>query len=145
MKLYDSIEPPLKEWALEQAIFFTATSPLTGRHINVSPKGLPATSFSILNPNFCGYIDATGSGNETVSHLLENGRITIMFCSFGPSPRILRFYCTGRVVEWHEPGFDGWLKRMGKRKIDGARAVILLDVFKVGSQETFRDLSRASC
>ena len=131
VKYLDSIEPDLQEWALKQAVFFTATAPLTGKHINLSPKGLPASSFSILNPNFCGYVDATGSGIETISHIRENGRITIMFCSFESAPRIMRFFCTGRVVEWNEPGFDGWRNRMGNKKFTGMRAVILLDVFKV--------------
>jgi len=131
VKFYDSIEPQLEEWAMKQAVFFTASAPLNGKHINLSPKGLPATSFSILNPNLCGYVDATGSGIETVSHIYENGRVTIMFCSFEASPRILRLFCTGRVVEWNDPGFDGWLKRMGDKNIKGARAAIILDVFKV--------------
>lgn len=55
-----------------------------------------------------------------------------MFCSFARSPRILRFFCWGRVVEWDEPGFEGLLGRMGKGRVEGARAVIELDVWKVG-------------
>jgi hypothetical protein len=136
VKYYNSIEPDLQEWALKQAIFFTASAPLNGRHVNLSPKGLPATSFSILNPNLCGYIDATGSGIETVSHINENGRVTIMFCSFETSPRIMRLFCMGRVIEWDEPDFEGWLKRMGNKKLAGMRAVILLDVFKVSMKCT---------
>lgn len=132
VKYYSAIQPDLAEWALKQAVFFTASAPLRGRHINLSPKGLPATSFSILNPNLCAYVDATGSGIETVSHILENSRVTIMFCSFETSPRIMRLFCTGRVVEWNEPGFEGWLTRMGNKRFTGMRAVILLDVFKVG-------------
>jgi hypothetical protein len=115
----------MTEWALKQAVFFTASAPLTGR---------PATSFSILSPNLCAYVDATGSGIETVSHILENGRVTIMFCSFETSPRIMRLFCTGRVVEWNEPGFEGWLKRMGNKTFTGMRAVIVLDVLKVSFQ-----------
>lgn len=54
-----------------------------------------------------------------------------MFCSFAKSPRILRFFCTGKVVEWDDPKFEALLQRMGKERIEGARAVISLDVFKV--------------
>ncbi len=57
-----------------------------------------------------------------------------MFCSFAPSPRIVRFFCTGTVVEWDDARFEGLLRRMGKERLEGARAVILLGVFKVGSQ-----------
>ena len=68
---------------------------------------------------------------SAIDLVYENGRITIMFCSFGMSPRIMRFFCTGRVVEWDEPEFEPLLKKMGKRRVEGARAVILLDIFKV--------------
>ena len=54
-----------------------------------------------------------------------------MFCSFARIPRILWFFFMGTVVEWDEPKFEGLLKKMGKERIAGARAVILLDVFKV--------------
>ena len=128
---YDTISPELQEWAMKQAVFFIASAPLRGKHINVSPKGLPATSFSILNPNLCGYVDATGSGIETVSHIQENARATIMFCSFETSPRIMRFFCKGRVIAWDDPSFDSWRERMGKSQFAGMRAVILLHVWKV--------------
>lgn len=118
--------------ALAQQIFFTASAPLTGKHVNLSPKGLPSTTFSIFDPKHASYVDATGSGSETISHLYENGRITIMFCSFSATPRILRFFCMGTVVEWDEPSFEPLIRKMGKERIAGARAVILLDVFKVG-------------
>jgi hypothetical protein len=130
-KFYPSISDDLRDWALKQPIFFTASAPLAGAHVNLSPKGLPSSTFSIFSPNSAAYVDATGSGSETISHVYENGRVTIMFCSFGASPRIMRFFCKGRVVEWDEPEFGHSLDRMGKQRIEGARAVILLDVFKV--------------
>lgn len=131
VKYFDSIPDHLRDWALEQQVFFTASAPLAGKHVNVSPKGLPATTFTIFDPNHAAYIDATGSGIETVSHVYENGRITVMFCSFGKSPRIMRFFCTGKVVEYDQPEFDPLLERMAKRRVEGARAIIMLDVFKV--------------
>ncbi len=131
VKFYDSIPPFLQDWALSQTVFFTASAPLIGQHVNVSPKGLPSTTFTIFDPNHCAYIDATGSGIETVSHVRENGRVTIMFCSFETLPRILRFFCRGRVVEWDQREFEPLLGRMGKRRVDGGRAIIVLDVWKV--------------
>lgn len=128
---YPTIPPKLATWALSQPVFFTASAPLAGQHVNISPKGLPSSTFTIFDESHAGYIDATGSGSETISHIYENGRVTIMFCSFGTSPRIMRLFCTGSVVEWDDPKFEETLKRMGKEKIDGARAVILLDVWKV--------------
>ena len=55
-----------------------------------------------------------------------------MFCSFARAPRIMRFFCKGSVVEWDDGRFEGLLRKMGKKRIEGARAVILLDVLKVG-------------
>jgi hypothetical protein len=131
VKFYESIEPQHEEYIMKQPVFFTGSAPLTGKHINISPKGLPSSSFSILTPNLCAYIDATGSGCETISHVHENGRVTIMFCSFDKAPQIMRLFCTGRVVEFDDPGFGGWIKRMGEKRVTAMRAVIVLDVFKV--------------
>ncbi|KAI9821979.1 MAG: hypothetical protein M1827_002561 [Pycnora praestabilis] len=131
VKYYESIPDDLRDWALAQAVFFTASAPLVGQHVNVSPKGLPASTFTIFDPNHAGYIDATGSGCETISHVYENGRVTIMFCSFETMPRIMRFFCKGRVVEWDDGEFGPLLSKMGKPRVAGARAVILLDIFKV--------------
>ncbi|EFR03723.1 pyridoxamine phosphate oxidase [Nannizzia gypsea CBS 118893] len=133
VKFYPSIEPDHQEWMLKQPVFFVASAPSRGRHINISPKGLPSTSLAILSPNQAAYLDATGSGNETLSHVHENGRITVMFCSFEASPRILRLFCTGKVIEHDDPAFKGWLSKMGlaDRYIVSARAVIALDIFQV--------------
>lgn len=57
-----------------------------------------------------------------------------MFNSFDTSPRIMRLFCKGRVVENGKSEFNDLLKRMGEGKgIVGARAIILLDVWKVCS------------
>ncbi|KAL9027960.1 MAG: hypothetical protein Q9196_003599 [Gyalolechia fulgens] len=132
VQFFDGIPDHLAKWALTQPVFFTASAPLTGSHVNVSPKGLPSSTFTIFTPNSAAYIDATGSGSETVSHVYENGRVTIMFCSFDASPRILRFFCWGRIVEYDDrKRFLELLGRMGKEEIEGARAVVELRVWKV--------------
>lgn len=69
-----------------------------------------------------------------------------MFCSFDANPGIMRLFCRGRVVEWHEEGFGGLVERIlaargcvkgngngDSKEVVGARAVILLDVFKVSN------------
>lgn len=127
---YDSVPDFLSEWAMQQQVFFIASAPLVGQHINLSPKGLPASTLHIFDPNHVAYIDATGSGIETIAHVYENGRATIMFCSFDKSPRIMRWHCRGRAVEWDEPKFGELLNKMGKEKITGARAIITLEVWK---------------
>jgi hypothetical protein len=130
-KFYESISDDLRDWALRQSVFFVASAPLRGRHVNLSPKGLPDSCLAFLGPNQVAYIDSTGSGCETISHVRENGRITLMFCSFDASPRILRLFSTGTVIEWDQPEFGECLQRMGKTPIAGARAIIQLDIFKV--------------
>lgn len=87
--------------------------------------------FTIFSPNSAGYVDATGSGPETIPHVYQNGRVTIFFCDFGQTRRIMPFSCKGRVVEWDQPVFETLVQKVGRMRIEGARAVIMLDVFKV--------------
>lgn len=103
-KLHDSIKPPHQEFIEKQHMFFVATAPLSadGR-VNLSPKGLDC--FRVLSENKIGYMDLVSSGNETSAHTLENGRITIMFCSFEGAPNILRLYGKGFAVL---PGTAAW-------------------------------------
>ena len=70
------------------------------------------------------YVDLTGSGIETVSHMKENGRITFMFCSFEPGlPRIVRLYGKGRAIEKCAAGrveFQKWMMKIkNDMKLDG--------------------------
>jgi len=58
--------------APQQEIFFIASAPSTGEHVNISPKGLPSAIFKVFDPNHAAYVDATGSGSETISHVYEN-------------------------------------------------------------------------
>ncbi|MBI5931726.1 MAG: pyridoxamine 5'-phosphate oxidase family protein [Chloroflexi bacterium] len=128
-KVHDEITPYLRELIEQQHIFFVATAPLSGEgHVNLSPKGLDC--FRILSPLKVVYLDLTGSGNETSAHLLENGRITFMFCTFDGPPNIVRFYGKGHAVipntpEWEElaPNF--------KLSLPGVRQIIVADIERV--------------
>ncbi len=89
----------------DQHIFFVSTAPIKNDgHINLSPKGLDA--FRVLSETEVGYMDLISSGNETSAHTRENGRITFMFCSFGPKPLIMRLYGKGRAVLTGTPEYD---------------------------------------
>ncbi|KAF5012195.1 hypothetical protein F66182_15282, partial [Fusarium sp. NRRL 66182] len=88
-KFYETIPETLYTWILTQKIFWVATAPLSGTgHVNVSPKGGPY--FGLLDNKTFWYLDMTGSGSETISHIYEpgNGRVTIMFNAFEGPPRI---------------------------------------------------------
>lgn len=111
----------------KQRIFFVASAPHEGR-VNVSPKGMD--TFRVLDPLRAGYLDATGSGNETAAHLLQNGRITIMFCTFEGPPMILRIYGTGRVLRPLDAEWEAVRPAFGP-PLTGERQIILVDVGSV--------------
>jgi hypothetical protein len=113
-KFYDEITPALRDFIEQQLVFFTASGTAESR-INLSPKG--ADTLRVLGPHSVAYLDLMGSGNETAAHLKHDGRLTIMLCSFGEKPMILRLYGRGRIVlpqdgEWgplhaHFPDYVG--------------------------------------
>jgi hypothetical protein len=103
---YKVITPELKQFIAAQKVFFVATAPTQGR-INLSPKGMD--TFRVTSPNRVIYLDITGSGNETAAHLRENGRITIMFCSFDKTARIARLYGHGRTIHPHDANWQEYL------------------------------------
>jgi hypothetical protein len=126
--VFEGLDDRLKAFIAAQRMFFVATAPLSAEgHINVSPKGLD--TFRVLEPREVAYLDLVGSGIETVAHLRENGRITLMFCAFGGPPRILRLYGKGRTVE---PGDDGWdpLARLFPDH-PGVRSVVLVNLDRI--------------
>lgn len=86
---FEKLDDKLIKFISEQPMFFVATAPKEGR-INLSPKGLD--SFRILSPTRVAYLNLTGSGNETSAHLIEDNRMTIMFCSYTRTTNILRLY-----------------------------------------------------
>lgn len=103
-KFYDRILDHHKAFIAKQKMFFVASAPLgSNGHVNLSPKG--SDSFRVLSDHQVAYMDIIGSGNETSAHLLENGRITFMFCAFEGPPNILRLYGQGRTIL---PGDAGW-------------------------------------
>ena len=84
-KVYEAIDERLAKLIGQQHLFFVATAALSAEgSVNLSPKGLD--SFVILDPHSVAYLDLVGSGAETIAHLRENGRITILFCCFEGPP-----------------------------------------------------------
>ncbi|GLW66608.1 hypothetical protein Arub01_48520 [Actinomadura rubrobrunea] len=127
-RIYERLDERLRAFIAEQPMYFVATAPANG-HVNVSPKGY-ADTFAVLDDHTVGYLDLTGSGAETIAHLRENGRITIMFCSFGRTPKVLRLYGTGRVVT---PGSPDWPELARRFPVDtpGSRAIIVVAVDRI--------------
>jgi predicted pyridoxine 5'-phosphate oxidase superfamily flavin-nucleotide-binding protein len=126
--VHERITPPVREWIERQHLFFVATAPLTGDgHVNVSPKGLD--TLRILDEMSVAYLDLTGSGAETVAHLRENGRITLMFCAFDGPPRIVRLQGKGRVVVRGDAEWTALAERFDEHR--GQRAVIVVECDRI--------------
>jgi hypothetical protein len=123
------ITEELREFIEAQHLFFVATAPAgEGGHVNVSPKGLD--TFRVLSGEEVAYLDLTGSGNETSAHVLENGRITFMFCAFKGSPKILRLYGTADVVLPETPAWEMLRPKFGASQI-GERQIVHARITRV--------------
>jgi hypothetical protein len=126
--LYDRIDDRLREFIGAQPMFFVATAPGSGGHVNVSPKGYRDT-FTVIDEHTVAYLDLFGSGAETVAHLRDNGRITIMFCSFARQPKILRLYGTGRVVTARDAEWAALSDRFERHP--GVRSIVVVDLERI--------------
>lgn len=124
-KFFSEIQEQHQRFIENQRMFFVGTAPLSvDGHMNVSPKG--KDSFRILSGNRVAYLDIVGSGNETSAHILENGRITLMFCAFEGPPNILRLYGRGYTVL---PGDQEWAELSVHFKLMPAmRQIIVADI-----------------
>ncbi|KAF9584931.1 hypothetical protein BGW38_004626 [Lunasporangiospora selenospora] len=133
---YEEIKPEQKAWIEKQKMFVVASAPLTAKgNINASPKG--RDSLRVLNSNKVCYLEMTGSGIETVSHIHENGRLTIMLMAFEGAPKIVRLFGRGHVLKAGTPEFkimfeEHYLGSDLEPIQQGARSIIVMDVHKVG-------------
>ena len=87
------------------------------------------------SPTTFWYLDLTGSGIETLSHLHEpgNGRITVLFNAFEGAPQIVRLWGKGEVLEYGTSKYEAFVKEHRVNSIAGTRAVILVHIHQVGS------------
>lgn len=127
---YSELSQDLIQFIWNQSIFFVATAPADGR-VNLSPKGMD--SLRVLDPNTVAWLNVTGSGNETAAHLLENDRMTIMFCAFEGKPMILRLYGQAKAYHARDAEWDELVQRF--EMIPGARQIFVLNI----------DLVQTSC
>lgn len=127
-KIYDELDDRLTAFIREQKVFFVATAPLSDEgHVNLSPKGYE--SFAVLGPDKIAWLDVGGSGIETMAHLKENGRMTVMFCAFDGSAMILRLYGRGEAVQFDDARFAELLEHFPA--FDKARAIVTMDVTRI--------------
>jgi len=129
-KQFDEISDKLKDFILEQKIFFVGTATADSR-VNVSPKGMD--SFKVINKNKIVWLNVTGSSNETSAHVQELPRMTIMFASFVGKPMILRLFGTAKVIHKKDDSWDEMYSLFNP--LAGARQIFEMDV----------DLVQTSC
>lgn len=126
-KTLDALDEQLTEWVGRQRLYFVGTAPRAGEHVNLSPKG--GDTLRVLGPREVAYLDLTGSGAETIAHLRENGRITIMLCAFEGPPRILRLYGRGQAHPCGSAGYEELAPLFAEHM--GARAIVRVAVQRV--------------
>ncbi|MER7999031.1 pyridoxamine 5'-phosphate oxidase family protein [Streptomyces sp. NPDC095613] len=130
-KLYERIDGRIRAFIEEQPVFFTATAPLTGDgHVNVSPKGRAGT-LAVLDSLTLAYLDFGGSAAETIAHLRENGRITLMWCAFTGPPKVLRVHGRGEPVFRDDPRWALYIPYFKDADGPAARAIIVIHAERV--------------
>ncbi len=122
-KKFDEIGDQRRQFIEQQKMFFVGTADGNGR-VNVSPKGMD--SLKVMGDNRVVWLNLTGSGNETAAHLIENDRMTLMFCAFEGSPLILRLYGHARVIHPRDSEWEGLFSMF--RPIPGARQIMDMQV-----------------
>jgi Pyridoxamine 5'-phosphate oxidase len=114
----------------QQKMFFVATAASHGR-VNLSPKGFD--SFRIFNQNQVAWLNVTGSGNETAAHMLDNPRMTIMFCAFEGKPVILRLYGNAKAYYPRDQEWENYMQHF--ELLPGTRQIFVMNI----------DLVQTSC
>ncbi len=130
MPIAKQLNRSLISFIQDQKLFFVATAAADGR-VNLSPKGME--TLLVKSETKIKWLNLSGSGNETAAHVLENPRMTLMFCAFDGSPMILRTYGNASIYHPHD---SEWTTASSEFELmPGSRQVFELDI----------DLVQTSC
>lgn len=125
-KTFPVIDGRLREFIEAQHVFFVASAPLSADgHVNVSPKGRDG-SLIVLDERTVAYLDFGGSHAETLAHVRENSRITLMWCAFDGPPKIVRVHGRGEVVFRDDPRFPALVAKFGSADGPGLRCIVVV-------------------
>ncbi|MCP2167813.1 pyridoxamine 5'-phosphate oxidase family protein [Goodfellowiella coeruleoviolacea] len=125
-KSYDRIDGRLRSFIEAQQVFFVASAPLAENgHVNLSPKGR-SSSLAVLDERTVAYLDFGGSHAETIAHLRENGRITLMWCAFEGPPTIVRVHGRGEPVFRDDPRWPELIRHLAEADGPAVRAIIVV-------------------
>jgi hypothetical protein len=127
---YSELSDKHAQFITEQKIYFVGTATPDSR-VNISPKGMD--SLRILDKHRVAWLNFTGSGNETASHVQESPRMTLMFCALSGNPLILRLYGNAKVIHHNDPEWEALYSLF--EPIPGARQIFDLSI----------DLVQTSC
>ena len=127
-KKFQTISTSHQLFIKKQKVYFAATATADSR-INLSPKGID--TLRVIDENRVLWLNLTGSANETAAHLLEDGRMTLMFCAFEGSPLILRLYGQAKTIHPWEAGWAALVENFPP--LPGARQIIDMQVDLVHS------------
>jgi hypothetical protein len=114
------------EFIQDQKIYFVGTAAETGT-VNLSPKG--GDSLRVLDANTIAWLNLTGSGNESASHVLQNSRMTLMFCALEGKPLILRTYGQARMLHRNDAEWAKYIDLFPPSI--ASRQVFILDIATV--------------
>lgn len=134
-KTHEVLTAKHAKFMAKMPVFFVATAPSsTEQRVNVSPRA-PGTSCVVTGPSSVAFADLTGSGCETAAHVLENGRMTLLFVNLleGP-PQMLRLHGKAKIMLPEET--DEELVRRFPAELtasSGFRCVFLLDIDRISS------------
>jgi len=112
----------------DQKIYFVGTAAEVGS-VNLSPKG--GDSLRVINSTKIAWLNLTGSGNESASHILQNPRMTLMFCALEGKPLILRAYGIAKVLHQADNDWEEYSSLFPASV--AARQVFVLDINLVQS------------
>lgn len=127
-KSYDALNNKLINFIKEQKIFFVASAAKAG-NVNLSPKGYD--SLRIIDHSLICYLDYPGSGNETANHMMEDGRLTIMFCSFTKNPLIMKIFGKGEAILPDDERFPEYFELFDVENKEIVRQVFLIKIDSV--------------
>lgn len=120
---FESLSDRLIQFIRAQHVFFVGTATADSR-VNISPKGMD--SLRVMSANRIIWLNVTGSGNETASHVAHNHRMTLMFSAFSGNPMILRVYGQAKAIHHKDPEWQALYPLFDP--LPGARQIFDLNI-----------------
>ena len=94
-------------------------------------KGGLDKTFKVIDDNTVLWLNYFGSGNETSAHLLEDDRMTLMFCAFEGKANILRLYCKAKAIQEKDKKWDKYISYFPDT--NGARQIFKIKILNVNN------------